>query len=219
MERILLKVTDREVGKGRSRRLRRDQLVPAILYGKGEPARPLSVPRRELERALKTQAGRNILIDVAVDKGETVVGRIKDLQVDPISQLIVHADFQKVDLSSEIEVEVPIRYVGKAIGLQDGGIVEVSRRSIEVKCLPTEIPEFIPVDITSLGIGESLHTGDIEWPEGVKPRYHDQISLVQIVAPQKEDVAAPVVSADAVPSATGEPAAVPQGSDKATQAS
>ncbi|MBI2345613.1 MAG: 50S ribosomal protein L25 [Deltaproteobacteria bacterium] len=196
MERATLQATTRTLGKGPSRRLRTAGTIPAILYGKGREPTPLAVAAREMEGLVHTAAGMNVLIDLSINGGETVVARIRDYQADSIRRVFTHVDFQTLDLTQKIMVEVPIRFEGKSEGVKLGGILTISRRTIEVRCLPTAVPEAIGVDIGGLQIGQGIHVNDLQLPSGVEIPPHVNYAVVSVVAPMKEEeVAAPVEAA------------------------
>lgn len=213
MERTTLTATTRGIGKGHARRARVAGAVPAVLYGKGRDPQVLLLDAKLVSKALQTSAGMNVLVDLAVDGQPAVVSRFKEVQKDPIRRALKHLDFQAIDLTQKIIVEIPIHFVGKAEGVKnEGGILEVSRRSIEVRCLPTAIPGFLEVDISPLRIGENFHANDLTLPDGVEFPHTDNFSVVQVVAPQKEEEVTPAVAAVAAP---GEEGAAAAGTDKA----
>ncbi|MBI2343397.1 MAG: 50S ribosomal protein L25 [Deltaproteobacteria bacterium] len=194
MERTTLQGTSRQVGKGHARRARAAGAVPAVLYGKGRAPTPLTLDHKAVAQALRTSAGLNVLLDLSIDGGTAVVSRFKEIQRDPIAQSFRHLDLQAIDLREKIDVEVPIHFMGKAEGVKEGGVVEMSRRTLDLRCLPTAIPEAIEVDITALAIGDSIHANDLQLPAGVEFPHAENFSIVQVVAPQKEEevaVAAP----------------------------
>ncbi len=196
MERTQLTATSRDIGKGHARRARVAGAVPAVLYGKGREAQALMLDAKSLAKALQTAAGMNVLVDLSVDGKETVVSRFKDVQKHPLKSLFMHADLQAIDLTQKIVVEVPLHFIGKADGVKnDGGILEVTRRSLDVRCLPAAIPSFIELDISPLKIGESLHANDVKLPDGVEFSHSENFSIVQVMAPQKEEEAAPAAAA------------------------
>lgn len=210
MEKLKINAEAREVGKkGVNRRLRKGGLIPAVLYGRGQEARALSLPAKEFATKVK-EAGLNALIDleIAGDKGKgPLVVMLKEFQIDSLTRVITHVDLLKIDLREKVSVKIPVVVTGKAVGLTKGGLVEQSRRELEVNCLPGNIPESIEVDITALDIGDSLHIRDVKLPEGVEVQSDVDFAIVSIVAP-KEEEAAP--AAEAVP-VEGAPAAAPGG--------
>jgi large subunit ribosomal protein L25 len=170
---------------------------------------------RPLEKALRTSsAGLNTLFDVkgggAFD-GRSVL--VKELQRDPVQGSLLHADFYAVDLTKEIEVSVPVHLVGSAAGLLNGGIVDHQLREIQVKCLPTAIPESFSLDVSALDIGDTLHVRDVLLPEGVTLVSNLDLGVVSVVIPAKaeEEVAAAEAAAAeaAAAPAEGEAAAAP----------
>lgn len=201
MERTGLNAGIREAGKGLAGRLRTEGKVPAILYGRGHDPVSLTVDEKAFLKVIHTSAGRNVLIDLNIDDKEKVLARVRDVQVHPVYQGTLHVDFQIVNLTEKIEVEVPVHLEGKSIGVKEGGVLDISRRSLMLRCLPTSIPEFISVDISALQIGDSIHNNDITLPEGVEYQHNENFSIVQVVAPiaEEEVVATEAVAPAAVP--------------------
>jgi large subunit ribosomal protein L25 len=206
MERISLAATKREIGKGSARRSRVTGFIPGILYGKGQSPSPLTVNEKELETAVRTHAGLNVLLNLSLD-GKSVLARICDYQAHPIKRNFTHVDFQVVDLTKKINVEVPILFEGKAKGVKEGGVLVMDRRTLSVKCLPDAIPEHVIVDISALDIGDSIHIKDLKLPSGVECPTESNFGVVSVVAPMKEEVAAPVEGA--VPAEGAVPGAAP----------
>jgi large subunit ribosomal protein L25 len=203
-------------GKGVARKLRAAGRIPGILYGHGKVSTAVSVDPQVLGRLLKTsEAGMNTLIDVTI-AGET--GRdervvlVKELQRDPVRGQPLHVDLYQVDLASKIEVEIPIHLVGRPRGVElDGGILDHSLRELEIACLPRAIPESIEVDVTGLGIGDTLHVRDLPLPQGVELLSEAGLSVASVVAPrvgEEEEAAAAAAAAEAeagLAPAEGEP--------------
>jgi len=155
-----------EKGKGAAHRIRREGKIPAVLYGRGMETYSVSLDPEELKKILTSGARENTLIGLnTVGPGSEKIGKkvvmLKDLQVHPIKRNYLHADFYAVVMHEKIEVEVRIQLTGKAEGTKSGGILEQPRREVRVRCLPTDIPEFIEVDVSALQIGDSLHVQDI----------------------------------------------------------
>ncbi len=147
-------------GKGAARKARALRRVPAVLYGQGMDPVAVEVDRRDLINAFHTDAGMNVLFNIVLD-GETTTALAKDLQRDPIRGTLIHADFIKIDLEQEVEVEVPLHTQGEPAGVKEGGVLEQPLFTLLVRCLPTEVPESIDADVSALNIGESLKVVDL----------------------------------------------------------
>lgn len=195
MERVALTAEIRGAGKGIAKRLRVEGGVPAVLYGKSVKPLTITVNKKELSKAVKTKAGMNVLIDLAVQGGDSGLARIRDYQADPFKRDFTHVDFQAISLNEKIAVEVPIILVGASVGVKEGGVVEQLKRTIEVRSLPEKIPEKLEVDITELKIGDSIHADGLKLPDGVEFPQVFNYTIVTIVPPAKEEEApaAPVV--------------------------
>ncbi len=184
-------------GKGVARKLRAKGRIPAVLYGRGIPSQSLTLDAEGLDRAIqRSEAGMNTLFDLDVEKGDlrAKVVLVKEIQREPVGGAPLHADLYEVDLSETIEVSVPIHIQGTATGVSlDGGILDVQLRELDVECLPRAIPDELTLDVSALGLGDTLHVRDIALPEGVTLRDDPDISVVSVVTPQKEEE--PVVAA------------------------
>lgn len=165
-----LNVSLREgLGKGAARSLRREDLIPAVMYGKDIENCALTVEPKKLQAILESASGWNTLISLKGDgpfDGKIVI--LKDMQLDPVRQVPLHVDFQTIDLNVKTHVMVGVIAVGKSEGEKQGGNLQVIRHEIELVCLPSNIPTSLEVDITALGIGDSVHVQDIQLPEGVE---------------------------------------------------
>lgn len=213
MERLKLSATSREkVGSGLAS-LRRLGFVPGVIYGKKKEPKMVQVPFKDLEKATMTEAGFNAIFELAVDGKPEGLVRIREYQAHPIKRNFIHVDFQTVDLKEKIEVEVPIRIVGKAEGVKQGGVLEQQRRSLLLKCLVTQIPEHIDIDVSKLEIGQGIHANELKLPEGVEFPHETNFVIVSVVPPTKEEEVAPAIAAEAVPveGAEAAPGAAPAG--------
>ncbi|MGE4544918.1 MAG: 50S ribosomal protein L25/general stress protein Ctc [Pedobacter sp.] len=165
-----LNVSQREgLGKGTARTLRREGLIPAVMYGKGVESCSLTIEPKKLSAIIGSEAGWNTLITLKGEgpfDGQVVI--LKDMQLDPIRQTVLHVDFQAIDLKQKAHVMVPVVAVGKSAGEKEGGNLQVIRHEVELVCLPTNIPSVLEVDVTALAIGDVLHVQDIVLPEGVE---------------------------------------------------
>ncbi|SEG76018.1 50S ribosomal protein L25/general stress protein Ctc [Marinobacterium lutimaris] len=165
---VLNSQTRNDQGKGASRRLRREGQIPGILYGSGEPVN-LSVNANELYKAELVEGFFSSKLALNVDGQETTV-IIKDLQRHPFKPLILHADFQRVDDSKKIKIQVPLNFVnfGRSAAAKASAKFAVEAQTVEILCLPTALPEALDVDLTNIELGQIAHLSDITLPEGVE---------------------------------------------------
>jgi large subunit ribosomal protein L25 len=204
-------------GKGAARKLRAAGKIPGVCYGKGEGAVPLSLDPLALRRVLeRSGAGLNTVISLAVSGGGTLDGRmvlLRELQREPVRGSFLHADFYAVDVAQKVTVKVPLHLSGKAKGIDLGGIVDHQLRELELECLPLAIPRQILVDVSDLGIGDSIHVRDLSLPEGVSVLTGADVSVVSVVTPSKaeEPVAAVAPEEGAEAAAAEEGAEVAEG--------
>jgi large subunit ribosomal protein L25 len=168
-ERVKLEVKPRESrGSAASRRLRRDGLIPGVLYGRGKNPNPFCVAERDLRRALTGPAGLHAILDVVLDGQKTTHASIlKDYQQDVLSGRLTHIDLQEVRLDQPIHAQVVIELVGESAGAKEGGVLSQVSREINVEALPLEVPERIEVDISAMEMGDTLRLADVPTPEGV----------------------------------------------------
>ncbi len=183
-----IKAEKRDVfGKNVSRRLRREGMIPAILYGGDASNVPLTLRKEEVFMILKSDTGENTVFQVSFDSEIRDV-MIKELQKDPVTDEILHADLVHIAMDKVIRVSVPVMIVGEAVGVKaEGGFVDFITREIEVECLPKDIPEHIEIDISDLHLRQSLKAEDIALPEGVKLITSSDTIVVMIEVPVKEE--------------------------------
>lgn len=186
MELIELNVKLRTAtGKGTARSLRRAGKIPAVLYGPKTEPTSLEVDLYELGLLFKESTSSQQMVKLTIDGGEKRTAMIKELQRDPMSREVLHADFFEVDMNRKILVKVPVRTSGKSVGVEEGGMLQVIRRELEVLCLPMDVPEAIDIDVTNLAVGDAVHVeeipveGDIEIPHDVN------FTVVTVLAPTK----------------------------------
>lgn len=188
-----LNVTVRtDLGKGASRRLRRlADLVPAIIYGEGKAPVNITIPHKDIMKAVSNEAFFSRIITLNVD-GKKEQGVIKALQRHPAKPRIMHADFQRVSADRAISVAVPLHFINedkcKGVKIGGGSIIK-TLNELQISCLPKDLPEFIEVDITDLGVGEAIHISQIKLPKGVSSvelaHGHDaDNAVVSVLAPR-----------------------------------
>src|SRR5271170_7250736 len=178
--------------KGQNNALRRSGRVPAVLYGPTTTPMALAIDRIKLKASTAELDGKHVIF--------------KDVQRAPVSGEILHADLYEVDLNRAIRVEVPFKFVGKAKGVANGGILAPLERTATVECLPLEIPDLIEVDVTEIDIHNVIHVSAVKFPDKVKPIFDTDYPVVTVLPPTVAEVAVAAV-ADAVEGAPAEGAA------------
>jgi large subunit ribosomal protein L25 len=150
-------------GKQGAKHTRDQGQVPAVLYGEKGQNVPLSVDARELRTALATQAGRNVIVQIGLDGGETSRAVIRELTRDPITREILHVDFQRISENKPIHIRVPVILMGVSPAVKEArGILDHTMRDVEIRCLPKDIPMSIDVDISMLDVGHAIHVRDLK---------------------------------------------------------
>lgn len=190
-----------ETGSAACRRLRRQGVVPGVVYGHGQEPVPVSVEGREFAKVQHEMGGHASLVTLRLTgdkKDQEMPVIIKDVQVDPVTLGTLNIDFQRVLAGEKITVPVPVVLLGQAPGVPEGGILEHLARELEVECLPGNLPDRIEVDISSLGMGDSIAVRDVALPEGVKATSPAGEVVVMVAVPRmvkEEEAPAPVVEA------------------------
>ncbi|KJR43036.1 Ribosomal protein L25 [Candidatus Magnetoovum chiemensis] len=169
MERITLNAMVRNVkGKGSSRKLRRQQIIPCVVY-KGGQSTPIQIPKKEFLQFMNSQADEQKLINLKFDDGTVKVAILKAYQLEPVRGRLLHGDFYEISMDKLVKVTISIHLTGESIGVKrDGGILQSGLREIEIECLPDNIPSHIDIDVSELTVGHSLHIRDLKIPEGIK---------------------------------------------------
>ena len=200
MQRPVMTAEIREgVGKEKAKKLRVKGLIPAIFYGPRSQTIPLVIDSKELAKALQTEAGENVLIDLDINKGDQLdrkVVMLKDIQIDPLQRITLHTDFYEVAMDEMVTVEVPVHLIGKPEGTKMGGILEQILRVIQVQCLPGDIPKSIDMDVSDLKIGDSIHVQNIK-VEKVKILSDANLTIATVVPPVVEEKVVEAVAPEA----------------------
>jgi large subunit ribosomal protein L25 len=188
-------------GTGASRRLRGGGKVPGIVYGADKPAQPIEVDHHALYRHLKMEAFHASILDMTYEGAKQQV-LLRDVQMHPFKQLVLHVDFQRVDKNKKIHMKVPLHFINADIcpGVKTGGgVVNHILNEVDIQCLPDDLPEYIEVNLDKLELGHSLHINDIALPKGVEPTARlkkDNPTIVTVHVPKvvvvEEEAAAPV---------------------------
>jgi large subunit ribosomal protein L25 len=212
MEEKLKAETRGDTGKGVARKLRAGGRVPAVLYGHDQDSLPLSVDAKELHRILHTGAGSNVLVDLIVD-GKTHLTMPREVQQNHIKGQLVHVDFLIVNRNETITIDVPVREIGESPGVKAGGVVEHHLFELHVECLPSDVPEAIDADVSTLELGDALRVGDIPAPRGVTILTNPDDSVLAVVVPAvlrtEAELETPEEAAAAALAAEAEPAPEP----------
>lgn len=188
---LIIKAEKRkELGKNACYRLRRKGLVPAVLYGPGIDSLPLTLNKKDIFAILKTETGERTIFRIALNGEERNV-MIKDLQIDPVTDELLHVDLFQIAMDRPIRVSVPVVLQGEAIGVKtQGGLVDFITRELEIECLPHLIPDHITVDISALYVHQSIKVADLPPMEGIKIIDDPETVIVTIGLPEAEAVEA-----------------------------
>ena len=183
-------------GKNEARRTRAAGNIPAVVYGAYQDPVSVAVNPKELSKIIRSSTGLNTIFTLAVAGGETSPVMVVDRQVDPIKGLLLHADLKRIDLTKRIRVTVPVGTSGEPAGVKvQGGLLEIISRSIEIECLPDEIPESFTIVVSELMIGQGKRASDVELSGSMKLVSDAQTVIAHIVAMRAEEVVAPVEGA------------------------
>jgi large subunit ribosomal protein L25 len=213
-QKFKLNVADRaQTGRSASRRLRKANRVPAILYGKHTKPESLSIEGPEFTRLLKSVGGRAVLIELEqAGKAEKALSFLQEVQRDPITDKYLHVDLQEVKADEKFEIRVPVRVVGESFGVKNqSGVLEMASQVLRIRVLPKDLPESIGVDVTELKVGETIKVGSLKAIAGVDfldPKGQPVVSCVEPVAEIVQEVAATATPAAgaAAPAAGAAPA-------------
>lgn len=187
----------------RARTLRRRGLIPAVLYGAHIDPLHVAIPEPDVRR-LFSQITRSTMVELQVES-ETYRVFVKDVQIDPITTKFLHLDFYVPEAGRALEMAIPVKIVGEAPGVKEGGLLEILHAEIPVEAPPEKIPPHIEVDISKLGLDEAILVRDIPWPEGVRPLLPPEDAVVVVLPPRVEVVEE--APAEAAPEALETPAA------------
>ncbi|MBZ5584299.1 MAG: 50S ribosomal protein L25 [Acidobacteriia bacterium] len=195
-------------GKNEARRTRREGLIPAVVYGAFQEPVSIAVNPREVLRIIRSNTGYNTIFNLAVDGGEGTPVMVVDQQQDPIRGTLLHADFKRIDLTKRLIVNVPVNTEGEPMGVkQQGGLLEVVTRAIEIECLPDDIPERFTMDVSELMIGQARRASDVPLAGSMKLVSAPDTVIAHVVALRAEAEPTPAEGAAATPEAAATPTA------------
>lgn len=193
-ENILAAKARRDSGKGAARKLRNNRQIPAVFYGPQIDPVKLAVGYSDLEQALTKTGGENAIFELQIqsDAGtRSCKAMLKELQVDPIKNNYLHADFYEISMDREITVDLPIQLLNTPVGVSvDDGVLQHIRRELTISCLPSKLVDAVEVDVSGLQIGDSLHISDIPLPEGIRAVEDEHLTVAVVAAPTEEPVEA-----------------------------
>jgi large subunit ribosomal protein L25 len=184
-----------ESGKGPARRFREKGLIPAVFYGRGQDAILLSVNAADLLKIIKEKK-KNIFINLIIEGNERLekLSLMKELQIEPVSRRFYHADFYEIRMDRKLTIDIPLRFVGIPVGVVNGGELQHLKRDLKVTCLPSDLPDYIDLDVSGLDIGNSIKVQDIKVPDGMEVLDPADVgvamvAVVKVSVPQAEAAA------------------------------
>jgi len=188
MNEVSLKARQRtDTGKQVAKALRRDGGLPAVVYGTEESPTPLILDYREFEGFLRRTRGENVVVNLEIEGMEAKKALLRDIQRDYLRNSLLHADFQQIRMSDRITTEVSLVLTGEPIGVtRDGGVQDQSLREIVIRCVASEIPEHLEIDISNLGIGETIHVSDLSF-DHVEVVTEGEVAIVSVLMPMGEE--------------------------------
>jgi len=176
--------TRQRSGTSSVRRMRKEGLVPAVIYGRKTENANIKVNTKAVTTLLKDSASDNVLVNLQIDGAKTQLALIQKVQHDYLKGGILHIDFHAVDLNESIHAVVPLELIGEAEGVKAGGQLDMMLHKIEVHCLPKDLPEKIIIDVTHVGQGTGVHVRDLKLPEGVSVHMDPEVILLSISEPR-----------------------------------
>jgi len=203
MEQINFDVQIRKnTGSARSRQVRRSNLIPGIVYGGNSKPTTIQADRKAYDRIFRQHAGESLIYHLnLVDEGKKISdfpAIIKDVQLHPVTDEVIHIDFNRISLDKEIEIKVKVLSKGDAVGVKrDGGTLEHLMWELDVICLPTNIPHHLEADVTNLGVHDSIHVKDLVLPPGVRTRHDPESVVITIAGSIREEIVAAPAEAEA----------------------
>jgi large subunit ribosomal protein L25 len=216
-EQNLLEAQPRESGtKNDARRVRRDGKIPAVVYGAGKNAQPVSVDPRQVSRILHSETGHNTVFDLALE-GERSKAMIVDWQYEPIKGSLLHIDLKRIAMDQKLRVNVPIELVGEPAGVkQQGGILEQIAREVEIECLPADIPNEIQLNVAELVFGMVLRIADLPKNDKVKYISDPDQPVAHIISIKEEEAPAEAAVGEAA-AAPAEPEVIKKGKQETAE--
>jgi large subunit ribosomal protein L25 len=213
LEQNVLEASAREAGtKNHARRVRREGKIPAVVYGAGKDALPVTVDPRHVLRILRSDSGHNTIFDLALKDGENSKVMIVDWQYEPIKGHLLHIDLKRIAMDKALRVSVPVMLQGVPVGVKtEGGILEQMLREVEIECLPGDIPSHIDVDVSELTFGKVLRVSDLPHNEKLKFLTDANQPVAHVTSVKEEVVATPEAVAAEAGATPTEPEVIKKG--------
>jgi large subunit ribosomal protein L25 len=174
-------------GSGVLKQMRREGWLPCVVYGKGAENKNLKINAKAFRELLAHSTSESFIVNLEVTGGGTDLAQLKAVQHDPLNGEPLHVDFLAIDLKSEITASIPVHLTGEAPGIKAGGVLEQGHHTLEITCSAGNLPEMLEFDISTMAMGDSLHIGDVKFPEGVTPNYDAEVVIAHIGAPRVEE--------------------------------
>lgn len=212
MEKVLLEATARQ-GKAVAKRMKKDGKVAGVVYGKESKSMPVEIKIKDLEKTVKTLSEGSLLITLKLtdkEKSEEKIVVIRELQRDPVTDEIIHADFHQISEKEKATFKVQVHTTGIPEGVKLGGILELVTREVTIRCLPKDLPPKFEMDVSALMIGKSVSLADLKMPAGVELMTDKTKTIAAVVAPHKEEEAKPAEGAVPAEGAEGAAPAEPE---------
>ncbi|NOZ92854.1 50S ribosomal protein L25/general stress protein Ctc [bacterium 3DAC] len=175
-----------EQGTRPVRRLRQAGYMPGVVYGKDIDPIPIKVNMKDFRKTVKEAHGGVVFFKVSIDGKEPFLAVLQDIQRDNVTREVIHFDLHKIAEDEEITVDIPIEFVGEPKGVKEGGILEIVLHELEIEAPANKIPEKIVVDLSDLGIDDTIHVEDLQLPEGVRTTHDPEEVVVTVTAPEEE---------------------------------
>ena len=176
-------------GKGAARALRRSGQIPAVFYGRKRASTLVALDAKDFEKRVGSLEGSHLVKLHSSDAEiEGRLALVKELQRHPVTSGLLHADLYEVDMDTKLRIRVPLHFIGRAQGVEMGGILQPQRREVEVLCLPNDMPDFFEVDVSNLGLHDTIHISDLKPPPRVEIPYDSDVALVTVLPPVVEEV-------------------------------
>ncbi|HVI08433.1 MAG TPA: 50S ribosomal protein L25 [Candidatus Binatia bacterium] len=212
LEQNVLEAQPREAGtKNEARRVRQQGKIPAVVYGAGKDAQPVTVDPRHVLRILRSESGHNTIFDLAMN-GDRAKAMIVDWQYEPIKGSLLHIDLKRIAMDKVLRVNVPIVLQGVPVGVKsEGGILEQMLREVEIECLPADIPSHIDVDVSELSFGKVIRVADLPHNEKLKFLSEENQPVAHVTSVKEEVAATPEAAAADAAAGPAEPEVIKKG--------